>query len=145
MSSTKIVLIFAIIFLFALPGIAQTSSAEEKILLDLERQRIEAIVSHNMTFLNNIYHDQFRGVTTSGESVDKKALLDILKSTSKDILFSTEEMKVSIYGYAGVTSGKLISKNKNGKDIGQSRFMHVFIKRNGQWKIIEGQGTAIQE
>lgn len=145
MSSGKIVLIFTFIFVYTLQGLAQTSSAEEKTLLDMERQRSEAILSHNMSFLNTLYHDQFRGVTTAGVIVFKKGMLELLKSTPKDILFRTEDINVSIYGYAGVTSGILISKNKTGSVLDQTRFMHVYIKRNGQWKIIEGQGTAFKE
>ena len=124
---------------------AQTSSAEEKILMDLEKQRSEAIVSRNAGVLNNLYHDQFWGVTAKGVVVDKKALLEILKSNSPDVVFSMEELKASIYGYAGVTSGKVIGKGKDGAVVSQSRFMHVYVKRNGQWKIIEGQATALAE
>lgn len=122
---------------------AQTSSAEEKILLDMERLHSEAIAGHNGGYLNTIYHDQFRGVTANGSGVDKKALLEILKTFPPDVQFSIDELKASIYGYAGVTSGKLTCKAKDGSIISQTRFMHVYIKRNGQWKIIEGQGTAI--
>lgn len=122
---------------------AQTSSAEEKILLDIEKLRSEAIAAHNAGYLNTIYHDQFRGVTANGTSVDKKGQLEILKSIPADIQFSTDELKASIYGYAGVTSGKLTVKAKDGMTVSQSLFMHVYIKRNGQWKIIEGQGTTV--
>jgi|SRR6185295_9846056 len=138
----KLFLFFCFIFL-VLYGKAQTSSAEEKILLDLEKLRSEAITTHHLGNLNNIYHDQFRGVTANGSSVDKKGQLEILKSVPADVLFSIDEFKASIYGYAGVTSGKLIGKSKDGTMVSQLRFMHVYIKRNGQWKIIEGQDTGI--
>lgn len=124
---------------------AQTSSAEEKVLLDIERQRSEAIATGGNAFLNSVYHDQFRGVTAAGIVVDKKSLLEIFKSNNPDAVFSTDEMKATVYGYAAVVTGKLISKSKEGSLLGQLRFMHIYIKRNGQWKIIEGQGTAIKE
>ena len=130
--------------LFSVQAWAQTASAEEKILLDLEKQRSEAIASHNTNFFNTVYHDQFRGVTVEGIVVDKKSQIDMLKSTSGEVIFSTEDLKASIYGYAGVASGKLIGKSKDGSVVSQSRFMHVYVKRNGQWKIIEGQGTIVK-
>ena len=96
--------------------------------------------------MNSVYHDQFFGVTAAGNAVDKKALLEVLKAAAKSDLTSTvEELKASIYGYAGVTSGKITTKRKDGSIDSQWRFMHVYVKRNGQWKIIEGQSTSIAE
>ena len=139
----KMSLVFVVVMVLHFTSHAQTSSAEEKILLDIEKLRCEAIASHNGTYLNTVYHDQFRGVTANGMAVDKKGMIEVLKSVPVGIQFTTDEMKASIYGYAGVASGKLISKDKSGTIVDQSRFMNVYIKRNGQWKIIEGQGTAI--
>ena len=44
---------------------------------------------------------------------------------------------------AAVVTGKLVGKSKAGTVIGQSRFLHVFIKRDDQWKIIEEQSTLV--
>lgn len=123
---------------------AQTASAEEKMLLDIERSRTEALNTRNNGTLGSIYQDLYKGTTAEGVVVDKKAQLEVFKTIPKDVVFSAEEVEASIYGYAGVTAGKLTGKNKDGTIASQIRFMHVYTKRNGQWKIVEGQSTPIK-
>ena len=144
-SSMKMAFLIFFVVGFGYTASAQTSPAEEKILVDLEKLRVEAINEHNYNSFSTIYHDQFRGVTTSGKQVDKKGLIEIIKSPGPERIVGVDDLKASIYGYAGVTSGMQVTKDKSGTIVDQLRFMHVYIKRNGQWKLIEGQYTSIKE
>ena len=132
-------------FLFiatALISLAQ-SSGEERTLLGLETQLTEAIAQHNNVFLNNLFDDRYHGVTPAGVEVDKTKWLDLLKTNNPYVIFNIEEVKASIFGHTAVVTGKLVGKSKAGSIIGQSRFLHVFIKHGDHWKIIEEQGTLI--
>ncbi len=119
------------------------ASGEERTLLGLETQLTEAIAQHNETFLKNLFDDRYHGVTPAGVEVDKSKWLELLKTNNPYVIFNIEEVKASIFGHTAAVTGKLVGKSKAGSIIGQSRFLHVFIKHGDHWKIIEEQSTLI--
>lgn len=124
---------------------SQGQTAEEKTLLDIETNIVEAIANHKSDFLSSLYDDSFHGVTPNGTVVNKAKWLELLNTTNPYVVFNTEEVKVSIFGTTAVVTGKLVGKSKSGTLIGQSRFIHVLIKHKDQWKIFEEQSTLIIE
>jgi hypothetical protein len=135
----KAFLTYALLLLLIASCSAQNSHEQE--LLDLEKKRSEAILNHDESFLEELYDDKFQGVTTLGLVVNKRRLLEVLKLSNPEVLFNTEEMKVVVYESSAVVTGKLISKSKEGALLGQSRFMHIYIKDHNQWRIVAGQAT----
>ena len=124
---------------------AQTSSGDARVLLGIESHLPEAIAQHNETYLNNLFDDRYHGVTPNGTVVDKARWLELLKTNTPYVVFTVEDVKATIYGQAAVVSGKLVGKSKSGVIIGQTRYIHVFIKHNEQWRIIEEQSTLVLE
>lgn len=114
-------------------------------LLDTERKRSDAIAAKDFDLAGSLYDDRFQGVTASGKMLDKEGWLTQVRSNNPHILFSTEDVKATIYGNAGVVTGKILSKSKGGTLIGQSRYMLVYLLDNGQWKAVEGQETIMIE
>ena len=123
---------------------AQNENSHEKELLELEKKRSEAILQHDESFLDELYDDKFQGVTTAGLIVNKRKLLEVLNLSNPEVVFSTEEVRAVVYESSAVVSGKLISKSKEGALLGQSRFMHIYIKDRNHWKIVAGQATIIK-
>ena len=119
------------------------NASDERVLLGLETQLTEAIASHKDVFLNNIFDEVYHGVTPSGAVVDKAKWLELLKTNNPYVIFNTEDVKATIYGTTAVVTGRLVGKSKAGSVIGQSRFLHVFVKRSDQWKIVEEQSTLV--
>ncbi|MDZ4716119.1 MAG: nuclear transport factor 2 family protein [Cytophagales bacterium] len=116
---------------------------EAEILTKLENQLLEAAVARNNDFLTALFDDQFHGVLASGMGVNKSAMIEFLNTGSPHVFLSLEGLKASHYGTVGVTTGKLMSRSKSGSIIGQSRFTHIFLKKNNQWKMIGSQNTVI--
>ena len=116
---------------------------DEKIILDLEKQKGSAIILHNDAFLNNLIDESFRGVTAIGSVIHKAEQLEIYKTNNPYVIFSTEELHVSVNNNMAVVTGKLVSKSKSGTVIGQSRFLILYTRRNNQWKITFGQETGV--
>ena len=116
---------------------------DEKIILDLETQKGSAITLHNDAFLNNLIDESFRGVTAIGSVIHKAEQLEIYKTNNPYVIFSTEELHVSVNNNMAVVTGKLVSKSKSGSVIGQSRFLILYTRRNNQWKITFGQETGV--
>ncbi len=139
----KIPLINGLLLILCTSSFGQAAMEPDKELLILETQRLAAIVAHNHDFLINMYDDEFHGVIASGHAVDKIKMIEFLESGSPLVIQSVEDVRARIFGAVAVTTGKLVSKSKSGSIIGQSRFTHVYLKKNDHWKMIEGQGTVI--
>ena len=136
-------LIICLLFLAPTVISQAQSSGDERTLLGLETQLTEAIAQHNEVFLKNLFDDRYHGVTPAGVEVDKTKWLELLKTNNPYVIFNIEEVKASIFSHTAVVTGKLVGKSKSGSIIGQSRFLHVFIKHSDHWKIIEEQSTLI--
>lgn len=119
------------------------SAGDERILLGLETQLTEAIALHKEAFLNNLFDDAYHGVTPNGAVVNKAKWLELLKTNNPYVIFSIDEVKATVFGNTAIVSGKLVGKSKSGTIIGQSRYVHIFVKRTDQWKIIEEQSTLV--
>jgi Ketosteroid isomerase homolog len=71
-----------------------------------------------------------------------------VKSGDLKIESSTnEDMKVQVHGDTAVVTYRSTDKgNYKGNDLsGQYRWTDVFVKRNGRWQIVAGQGTRIMQ
>src|SRR5215204_5905127 len=116
----------------------------EQALLDIEKQRSAAIASRNESFLEDLYADDFRGVAATGAVVNKQQLLEVFKLNNPEVVFTTDEMKATLYVGTAVVTGKLISESREGVVLGQSRFIHVYVLRDGNWKLVAGQATQVR-
>jgi len=139
-------LIFLFLMILALAARSQApTSGEERVLLGLETTLVEAIATHKDDFINNLFDDQYHGITPTGTVVDKTKWLELLKTNNPYIVFNIEDVKATIYGHMAIVHGKLVGKSKSGTIMGVSRYIHVFIKKNEAWKIIEEQSTLVLE
>jgi hypothetical protein len=111
-------------------------------LLSIEKQRSEAIVKHDSEFLNNVYDDNFRGVTAAGYVVDKAKLPEVFKRDNPQVKFDIDELEARLFGNRAVVQGRLTGKEAaTGKTVHESKYMHVYVKEGDQWRIVAGQGT----
>lgn len=133
---------FMLLVLFNM-SFGQSATASEQALMNLENKRLEAVASRNHEFLDNLYDETFHGIIASGHEVNKVKMLEFLESYNPYVIQSIEQVKARVDGTIAVTTGKLVNKSKSGSIIGQTRFMHVYLKKGDQWKMIESQGTLV--
>jgi hypothetical protein len=119
------------------------STNDEKIILELEKQRNEAIAAHNEAFLSNLLNDTFYGVTASGAVVHKTEQLAIYKTSNPFVIYSADHMLVTMHDNTAVVTGILLGKSKTGSVIGQTRFIYVYFKSDQKWKVTFGQETVV--
>ncbi|MBX7151729.1 nuclear transport factor 2 family protein [bacterium] len=130
-------------FLFmALPLYSQNKIADE--LIEMELRRSKVIAAHDSVTLDQMYADDFTGVTAIGFVVTKKDLMNLFRRDNPDVVFTNDRHTATVIcSEAATLSGRLTARDKNGKVISQSLYIHVLVKRNGRWQILKGQGTAI--
>jgi Domain of unknown function (DUF4440) len=131
-------------FLFCLSILpCQAQVTPEQTLLQMEERRLLAIINKDTAAITKIYDDRYQGVLASGQSVDKTRLLEFHLSGSPHITLSMEDVKASVYGSIGVTTGKQLNKARSGHIIGQSKFIRIYQKNGDTWTIIRSQGTIV--
>lgn len=128
--------------LLPIAGWAQTED-DSKIIYDLEKVRQSAIVSGEEKVLNNLLDDSYYGITASGKVVNKFDQLELYKSTNSFITFTAEDVSVNAFESTAIVTGTLVGKTKSGATIGKTRYIYIYLKKEGKWKIVIGQETVV--
>ncbi|HEY7369665.1 MAG TPA: DUF4440 domain-containing protein [Thermoanaerobaculia bacterium] len=138
-------MIFATLLLLAAPAQhaapAPPPTPAEAEVRALEGRRQEAIRSGDRTTLEALYATDFHGVTSTGFPVDQATILRVLSRTDPAVRFTTEELTVRSAGDAVVAEGRLVGRAGEGKISQDFRYLHVWAKKDGAWKIVAGQST----
>lgn len=115
-------------------------------LVNLEKEAARAIQQSDGTFFRRVYSDDFTGLLSRGETVDKNGFIDAVQSTVvRYQSFNASDIKVRIYRDSAVAtclwSSTAIVK---GQSVGsQMRVMHVYINGAAGWRVIAGQDNLL--
>ncbi len=126
---------------------AQTENVEQTIRR-LDGERSQALVRGDTAALERIYADDYSAVGTSGAVRNKaQAIADNKSGALKMESQSFDNVNVRVYGDAAVITGVATQKGRDkGKDIsGQVRFTRVYVKQNGQWRLVAGHASRVAQ
>ena len=131
---------------FTLPDTSHMNTVE-RTLLRFEQDRSAAIARHDTTYLRGVYAPEFAGVTATGFDVNVERLLGVFAQDDPTTVFAIDEIRVRqlASGEAAIFSGRLSTRRRSGELVGQSRFLHVYERRNGRWLIVAAQGTLLPQ
>ena len=139
----KLKLIVAVsVALISFTAHAQTTD-DSKVIYDLEKERNSAIASGEEKTLSNLLDESYYGVTASGKVVNKFDQLALYKSTNSFITFTAEDVSVNVFESSAIVTGTLVGKTKSGATIGKTRYIYIYLKKDGKWKIVIGQETVV--
>jgi len=145
--------IFVVIFA-ACCAVGQTMNQEanrntgvEQELRSLENQWQEALTRRDVAMLDRLMSDDYVLTTVGGEVVNKARVLAEVKSAHATADVRNTEVAVRIYGDVAIVTGLvLISGKFNDKDVStRSRYIKVYVKRQGQWRVVAAQATLIAQ
>lgn len=121
----------------------QAQTDDSKIIYDLEKERLDAIASGEEKTLSNLLDESYYGVTASGKAINKFDQLELYKSTNSFITFTAEDVSVNAFESTAIVTGTLVGKTKSGATIGKTRYIYIYLKKGGKWKIVIGQETVV--
>jgi uncharacterized protein (TIGR02246 family) len=134
----------AIFLLVSLAAGAQNKAANpaEQAILKLEQQWVDAVVKADAAALEKIYTDDLIYTHSSGTVDTKASYIDSLKTgKAKYESIERDDIKVRFYGdTAIVTCHSVIKVNKNTIN---SRYIHVYVKQKGAWRMAAHQTTRV--
>ena len=121
---------------------AHSEGLPEEELKALEQSRSEAIHAGDMETLDRLYADDFRGVTTTGQVVDKATLMPVFKGLDRRLSFTNGDLQVRVIGPMALVSG-LVTGKAGDEVVTEFRYLHVYEKREGRWQLTAGQSTPV--
>lgn len=112
---------------------------------ELETHWQEALTRRDVAMLDRLMAEDYVLTTVSGEVVNKARVLAEVKSSNATPEVRNTDVTVRVYGDVAVVTGLvLIFGRFNNQDVRtQSRYMKVYVKRKGQWRVVAAQATLV--
>jgi ketosteroid isomerase-like protein len=107
---------------------------------------IEAEENRDMDYLEKILADDFFAMNPQGQLLDKARQLENLKRPDRTLkVLNPRETQVRFYGDVAIlTEHVTVDGQDKGRPFGgEYRFLRVFAKQNGNWKVVLAQGSPM--
>ena len=117
--------------------LARQAEAWDKAIIRKDR----AAIAENMA-------EDFRQISARGDVASKAAFLDAIMSPKLVINpYGVEDMDIRVYGDVALVSGRTrMSGNYDGKPFGSHyRYVDVYVRKEGKWRVTSVQITPVQE
>ncbi|MBZ5658740.1 MAG: nuclear transport factor 2 family protein [Acidobacteriia bacterium] len=115
--------------------------------LAAEQQFFRSLIGGDVGALDRILGDDFLLIDVmTGSEVKKPDLLAVLGSGQlKFEAIQPVESQVRLYGTTAVITGRTQMSGRFGEAVftASSRYTHVFVKEQSQWRLVSAQGTQI--
>ncbi len=115
--------------------------------LAAEQQFFSSLIGSDVRALDRILGDDFLLIDVmTGSEVKKPDLLAVLGSGQlKFEAIQPVESQVRLYGITAVITGRTQMSGRFGETpfTASSRYTHVFVKEQSQWRLVSAQGTQI--
>ena len=152
----KIAHIAALMAFLTMPLLAQAQTSMAKNdkatqeVIEFRNRYIEAEENRDMAFLDKILADDFFALNPQGKLLNKAGQLENLKRPERTLkVLNPRETHVQFYANGDVailTEHVTVDGHDNGKPFGgEYRFLRVFAKQNGNWKVVLAQGSPMPE
>ena len=130
------------------PAVKNDKAIQE--IVEFRNRYIEAEENRDMAFLEKILADDFFALNPQGKLLNKQQQLENLKRPDRTLkVLNPRETHVQFYGdgkVAILTEHVTVDGNDKGKPFGgEYRFLRVFAKQNGEWKVVLAQGAPMPD
>jgi ketosteroid isomerase-like protein len=128
----------------------RTANSPEQELLNLERQKDEAILRADKAALERLYADDYSKVNSIGRIVSRKDAIEFF--AQHGVVFesyTSAEISVRLSGDTAVVTGIYKYKTSRargfkGDDPFRYRYTNIYVKRASGWQIVASQDTRIE-
>jgi ketosteroid isomerase-like protein len=115
-------------------------------VIALERETARAIQLSDPTFFRRVYSDDFSGVLSHGQTVDKAAWIAKVQAAGVSYeSFTASDIKVRLYRDTAVATSlwSVRAVLKGQRVSSQMRVLHVYVYTSGGYHVVTGQTTLL--
>lgn len=126
----------------------EASAELQKEILTVDNQRYEAMKNRDMAAMDRLHADGLVFINTKGRLLNKAEYLEEVRSGNlKFLSVDTDEYHFYVYGDTVIMNGRANSVVEYHGVVNKKprRFTSVFIKLQGQWKLVSHQATLIAD
>jgi ketosteroid isomerase-like protein len=130
-----------------LPAQQRRVQSAQQILEQLERDWIEALHTNNVAFVDSVLAPEFISTDWDGVRGDRQRELQLVKDFNLQVdEWTVDEFTVKVFGDTAVV---WFTQRMTGPVQGKptqivSRYMDVFVNRDGKWLCVGSQSTRIK-
>ena len=135
---------FLLILLVTTSAYAQKSPSDEKQILKLTDDWVQALVTKDRKRLDQIIAPEFTFIEPDGTVKDRAEYLKD-RSSERDVTetFENVDLKVEVYGNAAVASAvaRITLRRDGSRYHLRLRWKELWLKRKGEWQVLVSQAT----
>jgi Domain of unknown function (DUF4440) len=115
-------------------------------IVNMEGETARAMLLNNGSFFHRVYSEDFIGMLTHGQPVDRNTLINLVQSNEvKYQVFIANDIKVRLYQDIAVATCLWTSRGVfRGEHFNsQIRVTHVYVNTPRGWHVVAAQNTAL--
>jgi hypothetical protein len=119
---------------------SELNKPDKAILEQLNQEYVTAFMDANVDWYREHLADDFICIESDGSLVHKQKFLANVAKGPDVADYKLEQVDVRLYGSAGLVQATGLWTSADGSK-GMSRYIDVYIKREGEWKTVSAQIT----
>jgi len=149
----KIILVFILLFFGATLSLsAQPAQAEEE-LTQLLHEFMEGASENDPAMHDRFWAEDLIYTSSSGERFGKAEIMAGFEQEEKTdtdgptVTYSAVDIQIQPYGDVAVVALRLVGKTETGEGLKTDHYLNsgTFVKRDGQWRVVNWQATRVPE
>lgn len=122
--------------------------SDQETLIQLERDWVAALATNDVTFVESILAEEFVATYGDGSRGDKKRELQLVADFNQQVdKWTVDEFIVKVYRDTAVVwfTQRLVGPVQGKPTEIVSRYMDVFVMRDGKWLCVASQSTRVTQ
>lgn len=133
--------------LVAVPFFGRASSVEtsdEGVIRELNAGYVRAFLNSDADWYDRHLTPDFKCILTSGAVVDRATFLANARKEHTTVSYDLSDVGIRVYGDAALATAVGTWRRKDGTT-GRTRYIDVWIRKDGAWKAVSAQLTPVNE
>jgi ketosteroid isomerase-like protein len=142
--------LLALLALSSMSSWTAASEGDDKTIREIKHLRdqwVEAEETKDIPFLDQLLADDVVIGNSQGQILTKPEFLDRMRSPGRTLkILNTRDVVVRLYGTVAILTEQItVDGLDNGHPFGgEFRFIRIFARQHGKWRVVLGQGTPIK-
>ena len=131
--------------LIAMPvgGLNVARTSDEDAIRELNAGYVRAFMTSDAEWYDKHLSPDFACIVTSGGVVDRATFLDNARKAHTTVRYDLSEVTIRVHGNAALVSALGRWERSDGAK-GRTRYVDVWVRKDGEWKAVSAQLTAVQ-